>query len=157
MLAGSGKVRLLLLLATIATAGLVACGEDAFCENRDEVLDAEICYQPDPNDCSRISGCSRVPACIGKTCPSMDQSQCEDDRSCVWIESLGCRQRVVSGQYYCLSFTTPLACEGSQYCVWDVACDGKPERLDCGRFDDEGSCEEENLQCVWHTRNEFTF
>ncbi len=145
------------LAIVLMAATLLACGSsEDFCENQDEVLAAEICYQPNPADCVLIPGCSARPACIESDCVATTQQECEQSRhGCVWIEEVGCRERYLGVQVGCLSIESPEACATSEYCYWDVACDGDPKRVDCSEFD-EGECFKHGLECSWHTRDELT-
>ncbi len=139
------------LAIVLGAVVLLACGGGSdYCRQDDHVYGAEICYRPDPRDCRAIPGCVEGPACIGRNCADLTREQCaEKELFCTWVESLGCRPVSVRDFQGCLSFKDPESCATRPYCVWDVGCDGDPERLNCADLDKE-ECDREWLECDWH-------
>ncbi len=137
------------LAIVLGAVVLLACGGGSdYCRQRDNILAGQICYQPDPRKCSSVPGCTQTAACIPRNCSPMNPQQCGEDGLCIWVEPVGCRPSDAEGLDFCFAFKDPESCATSEYCVWDVACDGDPVRVNCGDLEKE-ACDQESLECVW--------
>ncbi len=140
------------IAVALGAVALLACGGGSeYCMQREDVTDAEICFQPNPADCGLMRGCRATPACISNGCLLLERPDCDNKAGCVWVESLGCRS--TDGHDGCVAFDDWEACATLDNCTWDVTCTGHPKRVNCEELDDP-ECARERVQCEWYEYEE---
>jgi hypothetical protein len=133
----------------LATLVPLACSSGAaHCDSRSATT-AEICFQPDPNDCGWVEGCKKAEVCMPNYCLGRTEDECvAQTDECKWTLTAGCRDASVSYAAFCLSKTDRASCEMSTYCSWGTGCNGTPARANCSDFD-QATCKQHGVECTW--------